>query len=178
MSYCASQVTAGPMNRFTLHFNRMSPLYNMTTRSRIHPSYAPCCTHAYALSLSGAHRFLQHLRYPPFSFSRALDHAFSWLIESQRLRAFSIVPSVVAQRKVPSSGVSIGRECVEGASNRHCVWNIDFFLNRLLAISEVQIRVTFSAFQSPSAPAHCIALVLLYTELVYTEVLYVHKRIR
>jgi len=89
-----------PSPRFT------SPSYDAPTRSHIHPSYSPRCTHAYALSLSGARRLLQHLRYPPFAYSRALDQAFSWLIESGRLRAFSVVPSVVVQRKVSSSDVS------------------------------------------------------------------------
>ncbi|KAG1775109.1 hypothetical protein EV702DRAFT_1280213 [Suillus placidus] len=86
----------------------MSPLYDLTTRSHMHPSYSPRCTHAYALSLSGARRLLQHLRYPPFAYSRALDQAFSWLIESGRLRAFSVVPSVVIQRKVLSSDIFPG----------------------------------------------------------------------
>ncbi|KAG2753481.1 hypothetical protein P692DRAFT_20722205 [Suillus brevipes Sb2] len=86
----------------------MSPLYDLPTQSRIHPSYSPRCTHAYALSLSGARRLLQHLRYPPFAYSRALDQAFSWLIESGRLRAFSVVPSVVIQRKVLSSDIFSG----------------------------------------------------------------------
>jgi GR25 family glycosyltransferase involved in LPS biosynthesis len=91
-----------PSPRFTF----MSPSYDAPTRSHIHPSHSPRCTHAYALSLSGARRLLQHLRYPPFAYSRALDQAFSWLIESGRLRAFSVVPSVVVQRKVLSSDVS------------------------------------------------------------------------
>ncbi|KAG2036182.1 hypothetical protein BDR03DRAFT_960400 [Suillus americanus] len=86
----------------------MSPSYGLLTRSHIHPSYSPRCTHAYALSLSGARRLLQHLRYPPFAYSRALDQAFSWLIESGRLRAFSVVPSVVIQRKVLSSDILPG----------------------------------------------------------------------
>ncbi|KAG1741827.1 uncharacterized protein EDB91DRAFT_1129564 [Suillus paluster] len=84
----------------------VSPLYDLTTR--IHPSYSPRCTHAYALSFSGARRLLQHLRYPPFAYSRALDQALSWLIESGRLRAFSVVPSVVIQRKVLSSDIFPG----------------------------------------------------------------------
>ncbi|KAG2065960.1 hypothetical protein BDR04DRAFT_1234267 [Suillus decipiens] len=86
----------------------MSPSYDVLKRSYIHPSYSPRCTHAYALSLSGARRLLQHLRYPPFAYSRALDQAFSWLIESGRLRAFSVVPSIVIQRKVLSSDIFPG----------------------------------------------------------------------
>ncbi|KAG2127143.1 uncharacterized protein EDB93DRAFT_1096785 [Suillus bovinus] len=98
----------------------MSPLYDLSTRSHIHPSYSPRCTHAYALSLSGARRLLQHLRYPPFAYSRALDQAFSWLIESGRLRAFSIVPSVVIQRKVLSSDIFPGSS-VGSAWREHLV---------------------------------------------------------
>ncbi|KAG1746936.1 hypothetical protein EDB19DRAFT_1926924 [Suillus lakei] len=79
----------------------MSSLCDLPTRSHIHPSYSPRCTHAYALSLSGARRLLQHLRYPPFAYSRALDQA-------GRLRAFSVVPSVVIQRKVLSSDIFPG----------------------------------------------------------------------
>ncbi|KAF8433793.1 hypothetical protein L210DRAFT_3556189 [Boletus edulis BED1] len=64
----------------------------------LHPSYHPKCTHAYALSLSGVRRLLQHLRYPPFAYSRALDQAYAWLIWSGRLRSYSIVPSLIVQK--------------------------------------------------------------------------------
>ncbi|KAI1789156.1 hypothetical protein LXA43DRAFT_1022094 [Ganoderma leucocontextum] len=76
----------------------------------IHPSFAPKCTHAYALSHSGAHRLLLHLLHPPFSYSRALDQAFSWLVESKRLKAFSLVPSIVVQRKVDKSDIDGGED--------------------------------------------------------------------
>lgn len=87
-----------------------SPLSTPNTdlATHLHPSYAPKCTHAYALSLPGARRLLQHLRYPPFAYSRALDHAFAWLIESGRLRAYSVVPSVVVQRKDTPSDILPG----------------------------------------------------------------------
>ena len=78
--------------------------------SRLHPSFAPKCTHAYALSRSGARRLLLHLRYPPFAYSRALDQAFAWLVQSGRIRAYSVVPSVVVQRKVGGSDVTYGQE--------------------------------------------------------------------
>ena len=81
---------------------------NMTLGTHLHPAYSPYCTHAYALSLSGARRLLQHLRYPPFAYSRALDRAFSWLIETGRLRAYSVVPSVVVQTKDTPSDVLPG----------------------------------------------------------------------
>ncbi|KAG0694407.1 hypothetical protein DFH29DRAFT_960317, partial [Suillus ampliporus] len=44
-------------------------------------------------------RLLQHLHYSPFAYSRALDQAFSWLIESGRLRAFNVVPSSSSSRR-------------------------------------------------------------------------------
>ncbi|KAF8439285.1 hypothetical protein L210DRAFT_3541758 [Boletus edulis BED1] len=75
----------------------------------LHPSYYPKCTHAYALSLSGARRLLQHLRYPPFAYSRALDQAYAWLIRSGRLRSYSIVPSLIVQKKSAASRAHVRR---------------------------------------------------------------------
>ncbi|KAJ7638353.1 hypothetical protein FB45DRAFT_902581 [Roridomyces roridus] len=75
----------------------------------IHPSHAPLCTHAYALSATGARRLLWHLTYPPFAYSRSIDHALAWLIQSGRIKAFSIVPSVVVQRKIGKSDVMAGK---------------------------------------------------------------------
>ncbi|KAI0271626.1 hypothetical protein BC834DRAFT_860482 [Gloeopeniophorella convolvens] len=78
------------------------------TSSALHPASAPKCTHAYALSRTGARRIVAHLRYPPFAYSRAIDQALAWLVESGRLRAFSVVPSVAVQRKVTGSDVMPG----------------------------------------------------------------------
>ncbi|KAE9389983.1 hypothetical protein BT96DRAFT_926178 [Gymnopus androsaceus JB14] len=50
----------------------LSPLPSQNT---LHPSYSPRCTHAYALSPSGAIKLLEHLEYPPFAYSRAIDQA-------------------------------------------------------------------------------------------------------
>ena len=74
----------------------------------VHPSFAPKCTHAYALSRAGARRILLHLLYPPFAYSRALDQAFAWLVQSGRVRAFSIVPSLVIQHKLTGSDIDGG----------------------------------------------------------------------
>ncbi|KAJ7232443.1 hypothetical protein B0H12DRAFT_1145362 [Mycena haematopus] len=74
----------------------------------LHPSHAPLCTHAYALSTAGAKRLLQDLTYPPFAYSRAIDHALAWLVRSGRLNSFSVVPSVVVQRKIGKSDVMVG----------------------------------------------------------------------
>lgn len=76
----------------------------------LHPSFAPKCTHAYALSHAGVTKLLNHLRFPSFAYSRALDQALSWLVMSGRLNSFSVVPSVVVQRKVGHSDVDKGRE--------------------------------------------------------------------
>ncbi|KAH8825513.1 hypothetical protein DL96DRAFT_116366 [Flagelloscypha sp. PMI_526] len=71
-----------------------------TLKTSLHPSHSPKCTHAYIISHLGARRLALHLTHPPFAYSRALDQAIAWLIESGRLRAFSVVPSVAIQRKV------------------------------------------------------------------------------
>ena len=79
-----------------------------TTLSELHPASSPKCTHAYMLSRIGARRVVAHLRHPPFAYSRAIDQALAWLIQSKRLRAFSIVPPVVVQRKIAVSDVMPG----------------------------------------------------------------------
>ena len=67
--------------------------------SPLHPSHAPKCTHAYVLSARGARKLLTYLTYPPFAYSRALDQALAFLIGSKRLKSYSVVPSIVVQRK-------------------------------------------------------------------------------
>ncbi|KAF5376953.1 hypothetical protein D9615_007250 [Tricholomella constricta] len=52
--------------------------------THLHPSQRPLCTHA------------------------SIDRAISWLIQSGRLRSFSVVPSVVVQRKAGKSDVMPG----------------------------------------------------------------------
>ena len=81
----------------------------MTVSTTLHPSTSPKCTHAYALSRTGARRLAVYLRHPPFAYSRAIDQAISWLVESGKLRGYSIVPSIVVQRKVDDSSISSGR---------------------------------------------------------------------
>ena len=80
----------------------------LSGQTSVHPSYAPKCTHAYAVSLQGAATLYAHLAYPPFAYSRALDQAYSWLILTQRLKSYSIVPSIAVQRKVTSSDIDPG----------------------------------------------------------------------
>ncbi|KAJ8072738.1 hypothetical protein PM082_016297 [Marasmius tenuissimus] len=77
---------------------------NTSSMNSMHPSRAPQCTHAYALSPNGARKVYDHLSYPPFAYSRAIDQAFSWLVRSGRVKAFSVVPAVVVQRLPSQSG--------------------------------------------------------------------------
>lgn len=74
----------------------------------IHPSKNPACNHGYALTRSGARRILVHLRYPPFAYSRAIDLAITWLIRSNRIKSFSLYPSIVIQRKTSNSDIMPG----------------------------------------------------------------------
>ncbi|TFK28407.1 hypothetical protein FA15DRAFT_753526 [Coprinopsis marcescibilis] len=93
----------------TLTSTQSPPFFNISSRRhQLHPSRSPKCTHAYVLSHTGARRLLLHLRHPLFAYSRAIDQAFSWLVESGRLKSFSVVPSLVVQRKVRKSDVMNG----------------------------------------------------------------------
>lgn len=85
----------------------------------LHPSESPKCTHAYVLSRPGARRILQHLLYPPFAYSRAIDQALAWLAQSGRIKSFSVMPSIVVQRKKDSSDVTpgLGRGTKEALKN-------------------------------------------------------------
>ncbi|KAL5522579.1 hypothetical protein ACEPAG_8596 [Sanghuangporus baumii] len=73
----------------------------ITPSSALHPSYRPKCTHGYVLSPLGARNLLTHLTYPPFAFSRALDQAIAHLIWTRKIRSYSVVPSIVVQRRCP-----------------------------------------------------------------------------
>lgn len=84
--------------------------YTNTTQriNRLHPSNQPKCTHAYAVSKRGARRLLLYLRYPPFAYSRAVDQAISWLIETGKINSYTVVPSLVIQTKEDKSDISPG----------------------------------------------------------------------
>ncbi|KIP07334.1 hypothetical protein PHLGIDRAFT_35490 [Phlebiopsis gigantea 11061_1 CR5-6] len=91
-------------------------------RTRVHPSRAPKCTHAYAVTRAGARRLVAHLRVAPFAYGRALDQAYAWLVLAGRVQSYSVVPSVVVQRKVGASdidgghaGVGVGVYGVQGS---------------------------------------------------------------
>ncbi|PCH33188.1 hypothetical protein WOLCODRAFT_93084 [Wolfiporia cocos MD-104 SS10] len=88
-------------------------------QTTLHPSFTPKCTHAYAITRGGARRLLQHLNYAPFAYSRAFDQALSWLVLSGRIKAFSVVPSVVIQRKVFESDIDSGASGTGSAWKEH-----------------------------------------------------------
>ncbi|KAF7325797.1 Translocation protein [Mycena kentingensis (nom. inval.)] len=85
------------------------PTNRQVHSTRLHPSNAPLCTHAYVVSPSGIERVLAHLTYPPFAYSRSIDRALAWLVQSGRIKAYSVVPSIVVQRKMDASDVAIGK---------------------------------------------------------------------
>lgn len=79
-----------------------------SSNSQLHASSQPQLTHAYALSRTGARRLLLHLQYPPFAFSRAIDQAIAWLIETNRIKSYTTVPALIAQRRVSNSDITEG----------------------------------------------------------------------
>ncbi|KAF7319021.1 hypothetical protein HMN09_00238300 [Mycena chlorophos] len=83
------------------------PALSHQAQTNIHPSNAPLCTHAYAISPTGAARLLLYLTHPPFAYSRPIDRALAWLVQSGLVRAFSVVPSVIIQRKIGKSDVAV-----------------------------------------------------------------------
>ncbi|EJC97695.1 uncharacterized protein FOMMEDRAFT_162718 [Fomitiporia mediterranea MF3/22] len=89
---------------------------SITPTSPLHPSHRPKCTHGYVVSPFGARRLLSHLSYAPFAFSRALDQAIAHLISTRRIRSFSVVPSIVVQRRCPP-GNSTSLECAYGSAD-------------------------------------------------------------
>ena len=129
LGHCWSDEMA---NGSLLPQSSLGPTINKSSfNSRLYIAQKPKCTHAYALSRTGARRLLLHLRYPPFAYSRAIDQAISWLVESGRLKGFSIVPSLVIQRKVTESDVMPGK----GMGSQ---WK-DSLTNGVFADSQAQI---------------------------------------
>ncbi|KAK7694147.1 hypothetical protein QCA50_001327 [Cerrena zonata] len=102
----------------TSRVNASYPI-EVKNETALHPSYAPKCTHAYALHPAGARKILQHLNYPPFAYSRALDQALAWLIMSGRITSYSVVPSLVVQRKKLKSDVDAGQNGVGSNWKEH-----------------------------------------------------------
>ncbi|KDQ17567.1 hypothetical protein BOTBODRAFT_29737 [Botryobasidium botryosum FD-172 SS1] len=84
------------------------PALTKSPASNLYPSYSPKCTHAYAVSRSGARRLVQYLRTPSFAYSRALDQAIVHLIHTDHIKSFSVYPSVVIQTKDVASDILSG----------------------------------------------------------------------
>ncbi|KAF8193478.1 hypothetical protein K438DRAFT_1969382 [Mycena galopus ATCC 62051] len=116
LGYCWSNESHYPPLGYVAEPLHDFDLPSSTSTTLLHPSHGPLCTHAYAFCPTGAKRLLLHLTHPPF---RAIDHALAWLVRSGRLNSFSVVPSVVVQRKVGESDV-MPRERVEGSSGPRC----------------------------------------------------------
>ncbi|KAH9477871.1 hypothetical protein JR316_0010103 [Psilocybe cubensis] len=103
LGHCWSDETRGSL------ITKESPTNgSLPTWSKMYTSTDPKCTHAYAVSRAGARRLLLHLTHPPFAYSRAIDQAYAWLIESKRIQSFSVVPNLAMQRKVTVSDVMEG----------------------------------------------------------------------
>ncbi|KAJ6602370.1 hypothetical protein B0H10DRAFT_1823111 [Mycena sp. CBHHK59/15] len=109
LGHCWSNESYHPALESSNHTEQTLPSAPPFYLTRLHPSRAPLCTHAYALSPTGARRLHFHLTYRPFAYSRAIDHALAWLVKSNRLKSFSVVPSVVVQRKILDSDVTEGK---------------------------------------------------------------------
>jgi hypothetical protein len=75
------------------------------SHSQLHASTWPPCTHTYALSRMGARQLLLHLQYPPFAFSHVIDQVIAWLVKTNQIKSYSIVPSLIVQRKVSNSDI-------------------------------------------------------------------------
>ncbi|KAE9398637.1 hypothetical protein BT96DRAFT_976330 [Gymnopus androsaceus JB14] len=100
-----SESSSSPLPSSSLLFDLdPRPLSPLPSQNTLHPSYSPRCTHAYALSPSGATKLLEHLEYPPFAYSRAIDQAYAWLVMSGRVRAYSVVGSLVVQLRSGRGG--------------------------------------------------------------------------
>jgi hypothetical protein len=69
------------------------------------------------VSIPGARKLLAHLEYPPFAYSRAIDQAYAYLIETGRLIAYTIDPALVIQRKVDKSDLGTSEKWSETLYN-------------------------------------------------------------
>lgn len=100
-----SHITTGHCWGNETYYPALTP-FTSPNESQLHPSKKPKCTHAYAVSPIGARRLLLYLTHPPFAYSRAIDQAYAWLIKTERIKSFSLVPSVAVQTKNDLSDIS------------------------------------------------------------------------
>ncbi|KAF7309078.1 hypothetical protein MKEN_01109500 [Mycena kentingensis (nom. inval.)] len=97
LGHCWSDETAHAPLPIPTHSSASLHVVNGTV-PRLHPSRAPLCTHAYAVSPAGARRLLSHLTLPSFAYSRPIDNAIAHLIETDRVKSYTVVPNVIIQR--------------------------------------------------------------------------------
>jgi hypothetical protein len=72
-----------------------------------------------------------------------LDQAIAWLVKSGRLKAFSVVPSVVVQRKLGASDVWEGT--IEGKErNKGSAWKETLVDSAFGRIEKMDMRSTLS----------------------------------
>ncbi|CAE6429323.1 unnamed protein product [Rhizoctonia solani] len=91
----------------------------------LHPSKHVLCTHAYAISRSGARRLVRYLRTPLFAFSRPIDHAVQHFNHHKILNIYSVEPAVVIQTKDTVSDI------VDGTGGAQTEWLADSALQRV-----------------------------------------------
>ncbi|KAF5385641.1 hypothetical protein D9757_005489 [Collybiopsis confluens] len=121
LGHCWSDESFHPQIRLSEESDLL-PLQPLSRYNTIHPSHSPRCTHAYALSNSGASRLIAHLEYPPFAYSRAIDQAYAWLVMSERIKAYSVVGSVIVQVKTGVGGNGDVWHS-EGVGEKVSTWN-------------------------------------------------------
>ncbi|KAJ1311656.1 hypothetical protein OPQ81_010131 [Rhizoctonia solani] len=98
----------------------------------LHPSKHVLCTHAYAISRSGARRLVRYLRTPLFAFSRPIDHAIQHFNHHKILNIYSVEPAVVIQTKDTVSDI------VDGTGGAQTEWLADSALQRVAYFQKLQ----------------------------------------
>lgn len=92
----------------------------------LHPSKHVLCTHAYAVTRTGARKMVRYLRSEAFAYSRTVDHAFQHLQSRGKVKSFSVYPPVVVQT------YDMGSDIIPGRTNKDRVqWLQDSALERI-----------------------------------------------
>ncbi|KAG9104423.1 hypothetical protein FRC06_002658 [Ceratobasidium sp. 370] len=99
----------------------------------LHPSTHVLCTHAYAVSRTGARRMIRYLRTPLFAFSRPIDHAFQHFNWHKILNVYSIEPAVVIQTKDTLSDI------VSGTGGEQDEWLADSAMARVAYYEKLKL---------------------------------------
>ncbi|QRV90908.1 glycosyltransferase family 25 protein [Ceratobasidium sp. AG-Ba] len=118
LGHCQSDENAKPPVRGTPH---------------LHPSTHVLCTHAYAVTRTGARRMIRYLRTPLFAFSRPIDHAFQHFNWHKILEVYSVEPPVVIQTKDTLSDI------VSGTGGKQTEWLADSAMERVAAYEKLQL---------------------------------------